>query len=173
MLRTTALCTGVWLAGWLAVGGLEGWKALLAMALLLLLLLLPLNLGLRAGAVVDAGSKAAPPSGSCCLLAHLPSLAMAALGLGACRRFGRRHRHESEYQARRDVFAASQAFVQGWSAKRQAHLAAAAGLSANSSAAADEGGPVPHEVALNHLADWTREEYLAVIKPDRWEGAGS
>ncbi|KAI3428334.1 hypothetical protein D9Q98_006714 [Chlorella vulgaris] len=99
---------------------------------------------------------------------HMPSMHWGHAAYdGFVHRFGRRHRHDSEYQARRDVFAASQAFVQGWSAKRQAHLAAAAGLSANSSAAAAEGGPVPHEVALNHLADWTREEYLAVIKPDR------
>ena len=61
--------------------------------------------------------------------------------------------------------------MEGWNARRAAHLAAAA---ANSSAGGSGSGlsrsAVPHEVALNHFADWTREEWLALVKPDRRVG---
>ena len=90
------------------------------------------------------------------------------------RRYGRRHAGgEAEYAARAAVFAESAAFVRRWNARREAHLAAAAaGAPANGSAAAEAGalGRAPHRVALNHFADWTREEYLALVKPERCAG---
>lgn len=95
-------------------------------------------------------------------------------------RSGRRHRHESEYHARRAEYERSKAFVEGWNARRSTHLAAAAargGSTGNSSNAGGSAGGsltgsrVPHRVALNHFADWTREEWLALVKPDRCAAA--
>ena len=77
------------------------------------------------------------------------------------RRVGRRHRHEQEYHARKRVFGESSRFVEGWNARRADHLAAAAAAGGNSTTRA------PHSVALNHFADWSREEYLTLVKPDR------
>lgn len=73
---------------------------------------------------------------------------------------------EAEYAARAAVFADNAAFVQRWNARRDAHLAAA-GASGNGSEAEGRLGRAPHRVALNHFADWTREEYLALVKPER------
>jgi hypothetical protein len=60
------------------------------------------------------------------------------------------------------VFGESSRFVEGWNARRNAHLAAAAAAGGGNATA-----PEPHSVALNHFADWSREEYLNLVKPDR------
>jgi len=59
--------------------------------------------------------------------------------------------------------------LQRWNRRRADHLAAIERSGAN----ATSHGPVPHTVALNHFADWTREEYLALVRPDRWGWAAS
>jgi cathepsin L len=53
--------------------------------------------------------------------------------------------------------------VERWNRRRADHLAAVERSGANATAH----GPVPHTVALNHFADWTREEYLSLVRPDR------
>ena len=64
-------------------------------------------------------------------------------------RHGRRHAHADEYSARHAEFERSRAFVAGW-------MADAART---------------HDVALNRFADWSREEYEAVVLPNRRAGA--
>ncbi|PSC69765.1 Counting factor associated D [Micractinium conductrix] len=103
---------------------------------------------------------------------HMPSVHWGHKAYDAfIHRSGRRHSHESEYHARRAEFERSAAFVAGWTARRAAHLAGAANAAANASAdssAAAPAAPAPHEVALNHFADWTREEWLALVRPERF-----
>lgn len=70
-------------------------------------------------------------------------------------RHGRRHATPHHYEARRQVFHASAAFVDGWNAARDEELAAGQ--------AGNGGAPARHRLELNRFADWTREEYVSLL----------
>eukprot|EP00887_Chlorella_sp_A99_P000277 scaffold13.g277.t1 len=93
-------------------------------------------------------THAAPPAMAHGTLAHAFALHAPAVHYGDekydvfCHRHGRRHRHVAHYAARAAAFHESRRFVEGWNSEQG-----------------------KHRVGLNHFADWTREEYLALVRP--------
>ena len=67
-------------------------------------------------------------------------------------RHGRRHGSAREYRDRLTHFSASKRFVENWIA-----------VDGNAASAAKASATKRHRVALNHLADWSREEYRGLL----------